>query len=584
MKLVYLIFFVLTAHSLYAQQESLVLPAKKKTISGTIREKLNHLTSKTKSDTVNLEIKHSSDSLQQLATNKADSVDKAVEGKLDSLQLKITNKTDSLSQLNPIDNINAKIDSVGNKVTAVSNKLEQKITQPQDYVQSKLDSITTTINKPIDNINQKLSEANNKVQNGMGEKTEVIEKKLSTVEGDASKNVKDLTGKNVAIPGVEVGKLTDINGDVTIPTVNADLPKIQGVDIEVPEVEIDGLNIKNPEITDVNLPSNVNLPKVDKLNEIGNIDELKQKYDPSAELGQVDAKLAEVEKIETGVQQLKAGNTQELEEQVEAQVTQLEPIQGVSQEITKLTSEQAKYASAIKKYRDKKLLVEEIKRKSQNVVNDKLNQYSPAFKDAQADMSKLKKKYTDVKSIQDLPKRKPNVMRGKPFKERFIPGGSFQIYNQEKLSMDLSLHGSWRFTRRLSCSLAGVYRIGLSDQYEYIIKSLNVYGGRAYVDWTFKKGFYLHGELEVLAIQNIPAQPATQGPRTFEYNDHLISAVGGVGRQFNISRRVQGSILALYRFELDGYIPEYNKLNVRVGFNYLLSKKKRSILLTKSIE
>jgi len=44
------------------------------------------------------------------------------------------------------------------------------------------------------------------------------------------------------------------------------------------------------------------------------------------------------------------------------------------------------------------------------------------LKQAMDQMSKYKQKYESVQSIEELPKRPPHAMRGKPFYERLVPG------------------------------------------------------------------------------------------------------------------------------------------------------------------
>lgn len=66
-----------------------------------------------------------------------------------------------------------------------------------------------------------------------------------------------------------------------------------------------------------------------------------------------------------------------------------------------------------------------------------------------------------------------------------------------------------------------------------------------------------------------------------DLEDHAYNAYGGIGKQFNISRKIKGSVLGLYRFELDGYMPASSKVNVRLGFHYDFAKKKRQSFLAR---
>lgn len=174
-----------------------------------------------------------------------------------------------------------------------------------------------------------------------------------------------------------------------------------------------------------------------------------------------------------------------------------------------------------------------------------------------------------------LPKRRTNSMRNKSFYQRLLPGATLQVYNKENIIIDGGLQIGYRFTGRLTGGIGGVYRIGISEEYEYYVRSMNVYGGRIYSDWMIKKGFFIHGEFEALKVKVDPH--VQQNVAKEDLDDHAYNGYGGIGKQFNISRRVKGSVLGLYRFELDGYMPEFSKINVRLGFHYDLAKKKKQI-------
>jgi hypothetical protein len=44
---------------------------------------------------------------------------------------------------------------------------------------------------------------------------------------------------------------------------------------------------------------------------------------------------------------------------------------------------------------------------------------------------------------------------------------------------------------------------------------------------------------------------------------------------FNLSRKVKGNVLGLYRLEHEGYLPATQKIAVRVGFDYVIRKEKK---------
>jgi hypothetical protein len=546
-----------------------------KTIAGSVRNKIHKFTS-IKRDTLNISTQAIADSLEKKLT---DSVE-LITGGLDSLTHTKLASIDSLLN-NNAGNVESKLDSLKGKTGAVAESGSDLLSMPQQQVDQRMDKISQTVNKPITDLNSKLNEtASNLGEMANGElqmaqdKLDQVEQKVTSKAESLTEKVENLGGQQVPLPGVTQPEfsISEIPTDIPV----ADIPEVSIPNVDLPLGDGPSSNVSLP-TTEIQKPSLV-MPQTKAETgslQIPNYEKEIVLPDANKELSGLDGSLAQVEQIETELKQVQEGNTEALEKRAEQQLAQLEPLKEVTSEINRVNAEQAKYAAMVQKYRDQKLLREEIQRKAQNVVNDRLNQHSQVFKDAQAQLARSKRKYEDVKSMSELPRQRTNPMKGKPFKQRFLPGATFQFYNNETVSTDISLHVGWRFSEKLTGYMAGVYRVGVSDSYEYIVKGLNVYGVRTYLDWEFKKGFYVHGELEALSAKGA-AVPQGNGQGSLMLNDQLLSVCGGLGRSFNISRRIQGSLLALYRFELDGHIPEYSKFNVRIGFNYQLWRKKRS--------
>ena len=118
--------------------------------------------------------------------------------------------------------------------------------------------------------------------------------------------------------------------------------------------------------------------------------------------------------------------------------------------------------------------------------------------------------------------------------------------------------------------LGGVYRTGFNKSYPAYVKGLDIYGGRTYTEFLIRKGIYVHAEYEVLnATYSLNQNP--------EETRHISAGYFGLGKQFNISKKIKGHTLALYRAEFSGKLVDQSKVNVRFGFDLRTDKKKRKV-------
>src|SRR5690606_7700636 len=343
--------------------------------------------------------------------------------------------------------------------------------------------------------------------------------------------------------------------------------------IEIPELNTESLDLGIPEIESLDVNKSVDIPDATEIKELGDIKQVDEVNKISSELDDADRQLAELEKYDSDLRKAKEADLAGLEKRSEEELMKIDEVNGVAGEVQEVTAEQARYQAMVQKYSDKKLLQAEIRRKAQNVVTDKLNHLTPTVKEAQEKIAVARKKYDEVVSMKELPKRRSNDMRGKRFYQRLQPGVTLQVYNSDEIVVDAALEVGYRFTERLTAGIGGIYRIGISDKHEYFVNSLHVFGGRTYAGWTFKKAFFVHGEFEALKVNadTVIATHTTVGKEIPD--DHAYNAYAGIGKHFNISRRIKGSVLGIYRFELDGYVPGFNKVSVRLGFHYDLTRK-----------
>jgi hypothetical protein len=493
---------------------------------------------KVQKDTLNHSQGHS-DSLKARITDKADSlrnIPSLYTNKLNAVQSKVSAKLDSLKSLSILPVKKMPEDSIGRKLQAIITESNEKVNGVANNIQNNTDSLGKRITGTTD-----------KVRQGIGEKvTDITSEKVSIPDGK--------------VPSVPAIKVPGIEGSA--PSVGSDLPALNGQPL--PDTKLSSVSAEIPTIEKIAQPA---LPKgSDKLKMPGEIDQLKQQTDKAGE------SFKEVQQYKDEMKTAKEQglkDAEKLPEAAEEKVADLSEVKGAKKGMGAATAKQQEYEAMINRYKDKKLVQAEMKRKMTNVVNDQLNQQTPALKEAQASFSKSKKLYKDANSLSSAVKKKQtNAMEGKSFGQRLVPGITFQAYNRSVYTMDWGLQLGYRFTGRLTTGIGGTYRTGFSKSYDSFIKGLHVYGGRVYTDFLVRKGFFLHGEFEMLNTGDFIT-------RTAEIPDASVWGSNvGIGKQYNLSKRIKGSIIALYRLEFNGHLPEQSKVNLRMGFDLKAKRKK----------
>ncbi|MFZ6009787.1 MAG: hypothetical protein ACOYXT_05505 [Bacteroidota bacterium] len=502
-----------------------------------------------------------------LRTPQPDSLKAKAQHKLDSLNglsHKVNSKADSLQKIlnKPADKVNGALSGVENKI----EKVEQGATSKVDALKNQI-----TPDKP-EGLN-KLENTQSNLQNRADQASDKVTSAALRAEGKVEEKVKEISGENVNIPGVEKLNVPDVKmpgvetPNVSLPGADANLPDVNldpSLKTDIPGTDKLDINKNIPDVK-TELP-NTDIPKpeeLDKLNEI------------SGEIDKVSEKVSEVDQYSKELDKIKEGGLQDAEalpEKIEEQATNIDEVKALEGEVGKVTKQQAEYEAMIQRYRDKKLLQDEIMRKAKNVATDKLAEFNPMISKAQAEMSKMKKVNPAVQSFKDITKKRPNEMKGKPMRERFVPGITFQVYNNSKFVMDLATQTGYRISGRLTTGLGFTYRFSVSEKNPDWIRNEGIYGGRFYTDFTLLKGVYVHGDFELLHLDK-DKMPLTSDT----FRSQVWQSNYGLGKRYNISRKVKGSVMALYRVEYKGDVPGLNKVVLRMGFDLNLKKREKLV-------
>jgi hypothetical protein len=423
-------------------------------------------------------------------------------------------------------------DTVTQRISAITDKPEEM----QQKVQGKVDSLQQRLTQPVTSLQQK------------------AETKIQEIVGKA--NVPD----DVSIPGVESPSLPGVEVP-SVPKFEGLSPELAGPGVpgmETPNVDVPGLDKVKNGVTDA-------MPDMP-----GEVKEVQQLTEKTKDL---DNTLGEAGKYEKDIQAVKAGDAESISKQAEERAQAIEPVSAAGKELTKATAEQAKYQAMVQRYRDEKLVQEEIKRKARTVANAQIAGNAEKVQKAQQDLLNARQKLSAKERVKALFTKQSTELDGKKFYQRLVPGLTWQVYKRDYVSVDLAAQTGYRVSPRLTAGVGFVYRLGFDKDFDSFVRGLKTYGGRVYLDFVVKKGVFAHGELEGLKVDPALTIPAAAEP----IEDRAYASYFGLGKRFNITRNLRGSILGLYRLEYEGELPGVNKISARFGMEYVFRRARKKL-------
>jgi hypothetical protein len=217
----------------------------------------------------------------------------------------------------------------------------------------------------------------------------------------------------------------------------------------------------------------------------------------------------------------------------------------------------------------KEIVVNEIKKQAIDHFAGQQQQLQAAMDQ----MSKYKQKYSSVQSIKDLPKKVPNAMKGKPLRERLVPGFTLQVQRRNDWWFDLNPYMGYKLSGRLTAGLGWNQRLPYDLHSGKYNRSAIIYGPRSYSEYRLKKGgFAPRIEIECM---NTPVR--TPPDLSYNHREWVWSAMAGIKKEYRISKSLRGNAQVLFNL-FDPYYksPYTDKLNMRTGVEYRIPKKKRA--------
>jgi hypothetical protein len=486
-----------------------------------------------------------------------------LQSKADSLKEKFKPDSATAAKIHRADST---LKGVKSKLNAIqSANLNTLLIKPPDSVTQKTNGKISKVKSTSDSLQQKLNEPVNSVQKKINEKTSFMD--------SLNMSVKDpITGKsaNYGMEGVNTNVKDQLGKDMKLPDNNLSLPNASkelnlNNDLKMPDTK--GLTEAEGKLKDLQ-----SLPK-EQLNQTGALDEVNELKGKAKEVGQVTKK-ADVYKND--VKNINEGGLEKAEalpKEAEKLATNVDEVKGIQSEAQKMEAGK----NVLQQYQDmvQQLNKEALESKAESVGEkefaDHFSGNEQKLQVGVANLNKLKRKYGNIPDSRYLPKRVPNQLKGKPLIERLVPGINMQVFQQRNLvNIDVSPFMAYRIYPRWRVAAGGTYRFQFNKKVH--LKQENpAYGYRLFTNYNAFAGFHLHAEMEWM--RTITYNPYSQA---FDpsYSKHWVPGLfGGVWKQYKVSKKINGNFQVLYNFlyERNGLYP--NKLVMRFGFEFPIKKK-----------
>jgi hypothetical protein len=220
---------------------------------------------------------------------------------------------------------------------------------------------------------------------------------------------------------------------------------------------------------------------------------------------------------------------------------------------------------------DEQAVKEELVQKAQQQAVNHFQGREEQLQKAMETLAKYKQKYSKLEGLDQIPEKKPNAMRGKPFIERVIPGIALQIHRKDAWMVDFNLYAGYRFNSRLTAGAGWNQRVAYNaDEYEFD-PDLRVYGPRFYGEFVIGQGFSGRLESEYMNTR-LPPQFAS-GNADPDSREWVYSTMAGVKKEYRFLGKVKGTMMLLYNLHDPQHRSPYvDKLMVRFGFEFARKK------------
>ena len=522
----------------------------------------------------------SADSFQKKINHRSDSLQRALTPKnlVQSLMTKRAHKKDSLSKKNQ-----AKSDSLPKNAQHENDTVRKdSVKNAHRYSYKSLDSLQKKFNHRSDSLQRAFASPMGVLQamiakrshkrdslSKKGHSTDSLAREIDSLKREQTSKMNELNAQLNKAKKETLDKISSLHlppqaqSEINSLTKNINGFKVPNNFFALPNLKMAGLSLpSNMKIPSLNLLSNLSIPSMNipSLQKV-NISSMKI---PS--LAQMEGSLgSEIKKL----QSLKSVDAKSLEKEAMKVASQNSEVKSILKEETQVKDMKKQLDGLKNTKRPDSLAMQQLLPKTFGTA---VNHFAGKEKELTAAMdqvSKLKQKYSSVKSLAELPKRAPNPLKDKPWIERVVPGLNYFIQNKHYTLIDFNPYVGWRFNPRLTASIGWNQRIGISH-YSFSTHTYDhVYGVRASASYLWTRGINFKVSPEVMNAY-IP----TNGKLDVRHESWVWGIYAGVRKDFPIYKSLKGYSEVMYNFTQKTFQNIYgDPVSFRFGMELKLKKK-----------
>lgn len=323
------------------------------------------------------------------------------------------------------------------------------------------------------------------------------------------------------------------------------MPALPAANINIPNLSLPTANAQIPQAPEITMPG-----------ELGAMQEL------SGKAGELSGKLGEAGTI---AQNINTGNIGTAADKLADQ--QAQHLAGASGLTGAVSAGEAARSAVLAK---PELDTDAARTQAKKAFVDHFAGKDELVKKDMESISKVQMKYRTVNDSRQLPKRVPNAMKGKPLRERLIPGLSVQLITADHVSLDIAPSIGYKLSGRLQTGVSAFKRMSYFKQ-SRAIRTEEVTGFRLYAQVKIKDQLYFHIEPGLYRDRRPNAiPPGTDSPGTWQRRLNI-----GILKTYTLNRHLTGTITILYDvLDLKNF-PNTRGGGLRIGVEYKLLKKEK---------
>jgi len=518
------------------------------------------------------------DSLAQKKAIHIDTTDHAKPQSIDSIQKRLNHRADSLQKIygTPTNGIQSGINTINHQEDAALHTATHKIDSTLKYQNHKLDSVhkrfvhqTDSLQRafggPMNEIHKKINHLNHKKDSlsRLHLPTNSVTHKIDSLEKANAAKLKELNGRIDKVKKETLSAVSTLHLPPEAQNeINALTKNIHGFTVPKNFFQLPGMNLITKGVPGlsgmpftIKFPSNLGIPTA----QIPSLQRLNLNMTQLPSLSKLEGSLgSELKQIQS------AASMQSLEKTAMKDLSQNADVKSLLKEETQVKDLEGQLAKA-KDAKGAEALAEK-------QLAPAINHFAGKEKELQSAMgsiSKYKQKYSNVKSLAELPKRAPNPLKDKPWIERVVPGLNYFILSKHSTFVDFNPYLGWRFNPKFTASIGWSERVGISHGNVSTNPYDRVYGIRGNASYSWAHGFIFRVSPEVMK-----AYVPTGNTLDTKEQATVFGLFGGVRKDFKIYKGVIGYSEGMYNFtQKPGQNLYGDRLSFRLGIEVKIKKK-----------